>query len=201
MTSDELEMKIGDIDPRLGIKPSLDPKVITFNDETIYSFIEKLFSFNGLIHFIQSGDVRASKWFALQRTILEYWTSKDSQTISKDSEKENGSTMLSKKITSNDSQKKTKEHLIHDFIKDAALMGFQCSPNQFYDAQTADIDVFDGESKYIMDICFLSGVRTFMVDDMEIDDLKRYSWLFTRVSTLISEWRKDEELRQMIGAK
>lgn len=88
---------------------------------------------------------------------------------------------------------KTKEHLIHDFIKDAALMGFQCSPDQFYDAQTADIDVFDGESKYIMDICFLSGARTFMVDDMEIDDLKRYSWLFTRVSTLISEWRKDEE--------
>lgn len=94
---------------------------------------------------------------------------------------------------SNDSPKKTKEHLIHDFIKDAALMGFQCSLNPFDDAQTADIDVFDGESKYIMDINFISGARTFMVDDMEIDDLKRYSWLFTRVSTLISEWRKDEE--------
>lgn len=192
MTSDELEMKIGDIDPRLEIKPSLDPKVITFNDETIYSFIEKVFSFNGLIHFIQRGDVGASKWFALQRTILEYWTSKDSQTISKDSEKENSSTMLSKKITSNDYQKKTKEHLIHDFIKDAALMGFQCSINPFDDAQTADIDVFDGESKYIMDICFLSGAQTFMVDDMEIDDLKRYSWLFTRVSTLISGLRGEK---------
>lgn len=106
MTSDELEMKIGDIDPRLGIKPSLDPKVITFNDEPIYSFIEKLFSFNGLIHFIQRGDVGASKWFALQRTILEYWTSKDSQTISKDSKKENGSTMPFEDDISNDSQKK-----------------------------------------------------------------------------------------------
>ena len=71
---------------------------------------------------------------------------------------------------------------------------------RIYPANKLAIDVFDGESKYIMDICFLSGARTFMVDDMEIDDLKRYSWLFTRVSTLISEWRKDEELRQMIGA-
>lgn len=215
MTIDELKKRLNKIDPRLYLECVVsdiddlnEPTGVWFkaptkidwqlfridkNDfyfEPLISEIAAVNQFIGLDAVKEVGDL-LFKYF-------EPELSKDSQTISKDSEKENGSTMLSKKITSNDYQKKTKEHLIHDFIKDAALMGFQCSPNQFYDAQTADIDVFDGESKYIMDICFLSGAETFMVDDMEIDDLKRYSWLFTRVSTLISEWRKDEEQKDKI---
>lgn len=200
MTIIELESKLQKLDPNLEIVRDrymksevlvIKPDLLAVKGQYfIYDFSNKSFIRNGILKWLNDNDTFA--FDKMQSLLNRYWYG---------SKEKNGLTMQFEDDISKDSQKKTKEHLIHDFIKDAALMGFQCSPNQFYDAQTADIDVFDGESKYIMDICFLSGARTFMVDDMEIDDLKRYSWLFTRVSTLISEWRKDEELRQMIGAK
>lgn len=176
MTINELESKLQKIDPNLEIiKDSymksevlvMKPNLLAVKGQYfIYDFFNKKFIRNGILKWLNDNDDFAfDKMQSLLNTYL---------------------------YGSNDSQKKTKEHLIYDFIKDAALMGFQCSLNPFDDAQTADIDVFDGESKYIMDICFLSGVKTFMVDDMEIDDLKRYSWLFTRVSMLISDLRGEE---------
>ena len=199
MTINELESKLQKLDPNLEIVRDrymksevlvIKPDLLAVKGQYfIYDFSNKMFIRNGLLEWLNNNDTFA--FDKMQSLLNRYWYgSKETQTISKE---KNGSTMTFEDDISNDSQKKTKEHLIHDFIKDAALMGFQCSPNQFYDAQTADIDVFDGESKYIMDICFLSGARTFMVDDMEIDDLKRYSWLFTRVSTLISEWSNEDD--------
>lgn len=192
MTIDELGTQMKQIDPNLELYFYKDYKVpdhISYEEDgvehVLYEFLKNKFD-----KYECSKTIDPFQFIKLQNLISYFFDDTYSQTISKE---KNGSTMPFEDDISNDSQKKTKEHLIHDFIKDAALMGFQCSPNQFYDAQTADIDVFDGESKYIMDICFLRGVRTFMVDDMEIDDLKRYSWLFTRVSTLISEWRKNED--------
>lgn len=199
MTIKELESKLQKLDPNLEIVRDrymksevlvIKPDLLAVKGQYfIYDFFNKKFIRNGILKWLNDNDDFA--FDKMQSLLNKYlYGSNDYQMISKEN---NGSTMPFEDDISNDSQKKTKEHLIHDFIEDAALMGFQCSPNQFYDAQTADIDVFDGESKYIMDICFLSGARTFMVDDMQIDDLKRYSWLFTRVSTLINEWRKDEE--------
>lgn len=176
MTINELESKLQKLDPNLEIVRDrymksevlvIKPDLLAVKGQYfIYDFSNKRFIRNGLLEWFNNNDTFA---FDKMQSLLNKYL-----------------------YGSNDSPKKTKERLIHDFIKDAALMGFQCSLNPFDDAQTADIDVFDGKSKYIMDINFLSGARTFMVDDMEIDDLKRYSWLFTRVSTLISEWRKDE---------
>lgn len=212
MTIDELKKRLNKIDPRLYLECVVsdiddlnEPTGVWFkaptkidwqlfridkNDfyfEPIISEIAAVNQFIGLDAVKEVGDL-LFKYF-------EPELSKDSQTISNDSKNENGSTAALDKFLSKDSQKKTKEQLIYDFVDETMKYGFKVS-QEVANHKTIKIDiVFENEFNTVFRIDIEdvknTDLRPFeiIVNLVNNKQLSKLSWLFGRASKLVSDLR------------
>lgn len=217
MTINELESKLQKLDPNLEIVRDrymksevlvIKPDLLAVKGQYfIYDFSNKRFIRNGLLEWLNNNDTFA--FDKMQSLLNRYWYgSKETQKISKDSKNENGSTAAFSKFASKDSQKKTKEKLIYDFIDEAMDHGFtveQTCSNHKID----EIEMEFNDSNVIQNfnISFKktdSNKNPFylMINDaLDAQHLLELSWLFDRASELVSNLRGKEKALKEMGAQ
>lgn len=123
MDTDFLESKLYSISKNLELEhlpfDPYTPLTIYFSDnnhdnDEIYDFESKIYQSTNVIH-----DLEPETFTAIQKIINDYWQkSKDSQTISNDSESKKGLTMGSAELTSNDNQMIPKDNTDYANHKD-----------------------------------------------------------------------------------
>ena len=222
MTTDELEKGLKKIDPGLYLECVVsdiddlnEPTGVWFKAPTkiywqLFRIDKNDFYFEPLISEIAAVNqfIGLDAVIAIGKLLYKYFdlpNSKESPKISKDSKKKNGSTILSKNITSKDSQKKTKEKLIYDFVDDVIDHGFYAE-QVFHNHKIRKIQV-----SLIDDIFWFKclSIQLFHLDKEVIPNnpvslskdlcegidephLTKISWLFKRTSKLVSDLRRKE---------
>lgn len=184
----------------LMIYQDYDPRCINYVDAdratTIYDFDNDYFNFNGAV-----GVLSATELNNLMSLIFKFKTrSKESQTISKDSKNENSSTVAFSKPASKDSQKKTKEKLIYDFIDEIADHGFKATQTMTLH-KTSSISIKVDEVGTPCLNIYLTGIlddripedpiqiKADDIDDINEKSSSQLGWLLNRASKLVSDLR------------
>lgn len=184
----------------LMIYQDYDPRCIRYVDNdratTIYDFDNNYFNFNGAV-----GVLSATELNNLMNLIFKFKTrSKESQKISNDSKNENGLTAAFSKPASKDSQKKTKEKLIYDFVDEAMNHGFTVEQT-WSNHKIDEIEMEFNDSSVIQNfnISFKqtdSNKNPFYLmkinDALDAQHLLKLSWLFDKASELVSNLRGKE---------
>ena len=217
MTINELESKLQKLDPNLEIVRDrymksevlvIKPDLLAVKGQYfIYDFSNKRFIRNGLLEWFNNNDTFA--FDKMQSLLNRYWYgSKETQKISKDSKNGNGSTAAFSKFASKDSQKKTKEKLIYDFIDEAMDHGFTVEQT-WSNHKIDEIEMEFNDSNVIQNfnISFKktdSNKNPFylMINDaLDAQHLLELSWLFDRASELVSNLRGKEKALKEMGAQ
>lgn len=202
MTIKELEKKLKEIDKTLFIDKSFDEPILSIKtvDENliIYDFERKLFFRDGLQVFWDRNCNDTDNYFcALQRLLADYQGEMKAQTISKDSKNENSSTAAFSKPASKDSQKKTKEQLIYDFVDEIADHNFKATQTMTLH-KTSSISIKADEVGTPCLNIYLTGILDDRIPENPIqikaDDINEKSssqlgWLLNRASKLVSDLR------------
>lgn len=206
MTIDELENKLQKLDPNLEIVRDhymksevlvIKPDLLAVKGQYfIYDFSNKRFIRNGLLEWFNNTDTFA--FDKMQSLLNRYWYgSKESQKISKDSKNGNGSTAAFSKFASNDSQKKTKEQLIYDFVDEIADHNFKATQTMTLH-KTSSISIKADEVGTPCLNIYLTGILDDRIPENPIqikaDDINEKSssqlgWLLNRASKLVSDLR------------
>lgn len=202
MTIKELEKKLKEIDKTLFIDKSFDEPILSIKtvDENliIYDFERKLFFRDGLQVFWDRNCNDTDNYFcALQRLLADYQGEMKAQTISKDSKNENSSTAAFSKPASKDSQKKTKEQLIYDFVDEITDHNFKATQTMTLH-KTSSISIKADEVGTPCLNIYLTGILDDRIPENPIqikaDDINEKSssqlgWLLNRASKLVSDLR------------
>lgn len=202
MTIDELEKKLKEIDKTLFIDKSFDEPILSIKtvDENliIYDFERKLFFRDGLQVFWDRNCNDTDNYFCtLQRLLADYQGEMKAQTISKDSKNENSSTAAFSKPASKDSQKKTKEQLIYDFVDEITDHNFKATQTMTLH-KTSSISIKADEVGTPCLNIYLTGILDDRIPENPIqikaDDINEKSssqlgWLLNRASKLVSDLR------------
>ncbi|KRM06727.1 hypothetical protein [Lactobacillus kitasatonis] len=185
-----LVKKLNKIDSSLTVKPLTDnPDYIVFNgkiseqEEVLYYFNQRQYSSYGLMRFIE--DHNTDDFIEINKAINVWLNSKE----------KNGSTMPFEDDISNDSQKKTKEQLIYDFVDETMKHGFKVN-QEVANHKTLKIDMaFENEFNTVFRINIEdvknTDIRPFgiLVNLVNNKQLSKLSWLFDRASKLVSDLR------------
>lgn len=215
MTTDELKTRLKQINPdlKLGVGIDNEPMGIWYTvskyydhddlelfriDENDYYFepiINEIYEANSLI-----GSDTVKEVGDLLFKYFEPELSKESQKISNDSKNQNGSTAAFSKLASKDSQKKTKEQLIYDFIDEIADHNFKATQTMTLH-KTSSISIKADEVGTPCLNMYLTGILDDRIPENPIqikaDDINEKSssqlgWLLNRASKLVSDLRGKE---------
>lgn len=206
MTIKELESKLQKLDPNLEIVRDrymksevlvIKPDLLAVKGQYfIYDFSNKRFIRNGLLEWFNNNDTFA--FDKMQSLLNRYWYgSKETQKISNDSKNGNGSTAAFSKFLSKDSQKKTKEQLIYDFVDEIADHNFKATQTMTLH-KTSSISIKADEVGTPCLNMYLTGILDDRIPENPIqikaDDINEKSssqlgWLLNRASKLVSDLR------------
>lgn len=187
-----LVKKLNKIDSSLTVKPLTDnPDYIVFNgkiseqEEVLYYFNQRQYSSYGLMRFIE--DHNTDDFIEINKAINVWLNSKE----------KNGSTMPFEDDISNDSQKKTKEQLIYDFVDEIADHNFKATQTMTLH-KTSSISIKADEVGTPCLNIYLTGILDDRIPENPIqikaDDINEKSssqlgWLLNRASKLVSDLR------------
>lgn len=212
MTIDELKKRLNKIDPRLylecvfsDIDDPNEPTGIWFKAPTkiywqLFRIDKNDFYFEPLISEIAAVNqfIGLDAVIAIGKLLYKYFDlpdSKESQMISKDSKNENGSTAAFSELASKDSQKKTKEKVIFDFIDEVMNHGFTVKQTLLNHKITfIEIGLKDVSDNLLMiDIdaldqgVFPIGVNKIQSYRLNLNNSFKFSWLLNQSNELIKE--------------
>lgn len=187
-----LVKKLNKIDSSLTVKPLTDnPDYIVFNgkiseqEEVLYYFNQRQYSSYGLMRFIE--DHNTDDFIEINKAINVWLNSKEN----------NGSTMPFEDDISNDSQKKTKEQLIYDFVDEITDHNFKATQTMTLH-KTSSISIKADEVGTPCLNIYLTGILDDRIPENPIqikaDDINEKSssqlgWLLNRASKLVSDLR------------
>lgn len=187
-----LVKKLNKIDSSLTVKPLTDnPDYIVFNgkiseqEEVLCYFNQRQYSSYGLMRFIE--DHNTDDFIEINKAINVWLNSKE----------KNGSIMPFEDDISNDSQKKTKEQLIYDFVDEIADHNFKATQTMTLH-KTSSISIKADEVGTPCLNIYLTGILDDRIPENPIqikaDDINEKSssqlgWLLNRASKLVSDLR------------
>lgn len=220
MTTDELKTRLKQINQDLKLDVDLDDQPMgvwyesddsSEDDLELFRIDENDFYFEPIINEIYEANslIGSDTVKEVGDLLFKYFEpelSKESQKISNDSKNENGSTAALDKFLSKDSQKKTKEKLIYDFVDEAMDHGFTVEQT-WSNHKIDEIEMEFNDSSVIQNfnISFKktdSNKNPFYLmkinDALDAQHLLKLSWLLDRASELVSNLRgKEKALKEM----
>lgn len=221
MTIDELKSNLKKISPQLKLDVDFnEPLGVWYessdsdeDDLELFRIDENDFYFEPIINEIYEANslIGSDTVKEVGDLLFKYFEpelSKESQKISNDSKNKNSSTAALDKFLSKDSQKKTKEKLIYDFIDEAMDHGFTVEQT-WSNHKIDEIEMEFNDSNVIQNfnISFKktdSNKKPFylMINDaLDAQHLLELSWLFDRASELVSNLRGKEKALKEMGAQ
>ena len=223
MTTDELKTRLKQINQDLKLDVDLDDQPMgvwyesddsSEDDLELFRIDENDFYFEPIINEIYEANslIGSDTVKEVGDLLFKYFEpelSKESQKISNDSKNENGSTAALDKFLSKDSQKKTKEKLIYDFVDEAMDHGFTVEQT-WSNHKIDEIEMEFNDSNVIQNfnISFKktdSNKNPFYLmkinDALDAQHLLELSWLLDRASELVSNLRGKEKALKEMGAQ
>lgn len=208
MTIDELKSNLKKISPQLKLDVDLnEPMGVWYesddsseDDLELFRIDENDFYFEPIINEIYEANslIGSDNVKEVGDLLFKYFEpelSKDSQKISNDSKNQNGSTAAFSKFASKDSQKKTKEKLIYEFVDEVINHGFTVEQTLLDQKTTSiEIGIKDVSDNLLLIDMGLLDRAIFPIEinkmgamELNLDRLIKFSWLLDQANQLLKK--------------